>query len=239
MDLLTTETSTDAADRGATVAVLPVGSFEQHGSHLPLITDTVVACAIASAISERYDLLLLPPVTISCSQEHAAFAGTVSIRAQTLIAVVEDIAESLAHQGVRGLVLVNGHGGNYVLSNVVQQANVGDVRMALFPGKLDWQAAHDAAGIETDLTADMHGGEVETALLLHVAPELVGDGYADEDVDAGKRPHLLMLGVEGYSKSGIVGRPSMASPDEGERLLAALVNGAGSHVGLLGRSGNA
>jgi len=222
VDLLTTATSADAADRGSTVAVLPVGSFEQHGSHLPLISDTVVACAIATAISERYELLLLPPVTISCSHEHAAFAGTVSIRAQTLIQVVEDIAESLTHQGVRGLVVVNGHGGNYVLSNVVQQANVGGVRMALFPGKLDWQTAADAAGIETDRTADMHGGELETSLLLHVAPELVGDDHADEDVDAAERPHLLMLGVGGYSKTGIVGRPSLASAVKGRAVLEAL-----------------
>lgn len=234
MDLLTTATSADAADRGATVAVLPVGSFEQHGSHLPLISDTVVACAIATAISERYDLLLLPPVTISCSHEHAAFAGTVSIRAQTLIQVVEDIAESLTHQGVCGLVVVNGHGGNYVLSNVVQQANVGGVRMALFPGKLDWQTAADAAGIETDRTADMHGGELETSLLLHMAPELVGDNHAEEDVDAAKRPHLLMLGVGGYSKTGIVGLPSLASAEKGEHALVALADAAGSHVGHLG-----
>ncbi len=79
--------------------------------------------------------MLLSPLTISCSHEHAAFAGTVSIRAQTLIQVVEDVAESLAQQGVRGLVLVNGHGGNYVLSNIVQQNNVADVRMTLFPGR--------------------------------------------------------------------------------------------------------
>lgn len=75
MDLITTATSSDESERAASVAVLPVGSFEQHGAHLPLVTDTVVACAIAKAVAERYDLFLLPPVTISCSHEHAAWRG--------------------------------------------------------------------------------------------------------------------------------------------------------------------
>lgn len=233
MDLLTTATSRDEADRGASIAVLPVGSFEQHGRHLPLITDTVVASAIARAVAERYGLLLLPPVTISCSHEHSGFAGTVSIRAQTLIQVVEDIAASLAQQRVRGLAVVNGHGGNYVLSNVVQQSNADGVRMALFPSKLDWQAAADAAGIETDRTADMHGGELETSLMLHVAPELVGQGYADEDVDTADRPHLLMLGVEGYSKTGIIGKPSLATAEKGQLVLATLVGAAEGHLSNL------
>ncbi|GAB7007361.1 hypothetical protein JCM18899A_48360 [Nocardioides sp. AN3] len=119
------------SERAATVAVLPVGSFEQHGRHLPLGTDTLVACAIANAIAERYDVLPLPlplplpPITISCSNEHADFAGTVSISATTLFQVVRYVQASLEQRGVRKLVLVNGHGGNDVLSNVVQEANVG------------------------------------------------------------------------------------------------------------------
>lgn len=71
MNLWTTATATDEANRGASVAVLPIGSFEQHGSHLPLATDTIVASAISAEVASQYKLLLLPPITISCSHEHS------------------------------------------------------------------------------------------------------------------------------------------------------------------------
>jgi creatinine amidohydrolase len=109
--LITTATSQDEQDRAARVAVLPVGSFEQHGGFLPLITDTIVACLIARRLSTDYDLLLLPPVTLSCSHEHSGFAGTVSITVESLTAVVTDVADSLRRSGIERLAIVNGHGG--------------------------------------------------------------------------------------------------------------------------------
>src|SRR5918998_1170173 len=117
MSLLPTATSPDVRDGGADVAVLPVGSFEQHGSHLPLITDTAIACIIAQAASDAYGLFLLPPITISCSHEHADWPGTVSISASTLTAIIDDVRASLNTQGITKLIIVSGHGGNYVLSN--------------------------------------------------------------------------------------------------------------------------
>ena len=132
--LITTATSTDEAKRGATVAVLPVGSFEQHGDHLPLATDTIVACVIANQLAITYNLFLLPPVTMSCSHEHEGFEGTVSISSRTLIAIIDDVQSSLARSGIRYLVLVNGHGGNYVLSNIAQEANVAERSSCLISG---------------------------------------------------------------------------------------------------------
>src|SRR3712207_4387033 len=96
----------EESDRDASIAVLPVGSFEQHGDYLPLATDTLVACAIAQRVATAYDLMLLPPITIACSHERAAWRGTVSIRARTLHAVITDIAESLRASGVERLLLV-------------------------------------------------------------------------------------------------------------------------------------
>jgi creatinine amidohydrolase len=89
--LLPTGTSTDERDRAARFAVLPIGSFEQHGEFLPLVTDTLVACLIAERVATDHGLFLLPPITISCSHEHAAFTGTVSISARTVMAIVDDI----------------------------------------------------------------------------------------------------------------------------------------------------
>lgn len=231
--LLPTATTQDERERRARIAVLPVGSFEQHGDHLPLITDTVVACVIAREIAAAYDLLLLPPVTISCSHEHAAWPGTVSISARTLYAVVTDIAASAEANGADKLLIVNGHGGNYVLSNVVQEANVTDPRMALFPARDDWDAARAAAGMTTTNRDDMHGGELEVSLLLHACPELVRPAATDQDHEATSRPLLLTLGMAGYSTSGVIGRPSQATADKGKAILSALTDLAGTHLSLL------
>ena len=215
-DLLPTATSPEVRAAGATVAVLPVGSFEQHGPHLPLTTDTVIACLIAREIAVTYNLFLLPPITISCSHEHAAFAGTVSISAGTLIQVIDDIAQSLGQSGIRHLVIVNGHGGNYVLSNIVQQANESGPRMSLFPGRDDWAAARELAGIKTTVSDDMHAGELETSIILSKPADLVRPNYGESDNVANPRPDLLTLGIREYAPTGVIGRPSVATAEKGK-----------------------
>ncbi len=231
--LLPTATSADVRDRS--VAVLPVGSFEQHGAFLPLATDTVIAVTIAAEVADRHPVLLLPPVTVSCSHEHAAWPGTVSISASTLYAVVTDIAESLRRGGVRKLLIVNGHGGNYVLGNVVQEASARGERMALFPTELDWLAARAAAGVETGPDVDMHAGELETSLLLHAHPSLVPPDYATHDERADDRHHFLTFGLGAYTESRVVGMPSLATAEKGEAALASLMESAAAALAALDR----
>lgn len=231
--LLPMGTTADEQTRQADTALLPIGSFEQHGPYLPLATDTVIACAIAREIAALHPVLLLPPVTISCSHEHMAWAGTASISARTLHAVVRDVADSVQQSGVESLVLVNGHGGNYVLGNVVQESADGPPRMALFPTEPDWDSAREAAGIQTAALSDMHAGEVETSILLHAHPELVRPGYESGDWLADDRRHLLTLGMERYTKSGIIGRPSLATAQKGQDLLASLAESFGACLSVL------
>ncbi|WP_370132508.1 creatininase family protein [Streptacidiphilus sp. EB103A] len=225
-------TTAEEAARAARVAVLPIGSFEQHGPHLPLSTDSIIAGAVAQAVARTYDLLLLPPLTFGCSQEHAKWPGTVSIRASTLIALVHDIAASLEESGVRGLVVVNGHGGNYALSNVVQEANVRGPRMALFPTRSDWERARGKAGLVSSSHDDMHAGEVETSLLLHVNPDAVKPGFEGADHLA-DRPHLLTLGMDAYTTSGVIGRPSLGTADKGRAVLDSLTSDFAATLALL------
>lgn len=231
--LITTATSRDERDRGARVAVLPVGSFEQHGDFLPLITDTIVACIIARRLSADYELLLLPPVTLSCSHEHSGFAGTVSISAETLIAVVADVTDSLRRSGIDRLAIINGHGGNYVLANIVQQGNVAGPRMTLFPGRTEWETARAAAGLQASTSEDMHAGELEVSLLLHTHPELVGEDFRHADWQASPRPHLLVTGMRGYTDSGVIGRPSLATAEKGRAILDSLARSFKDHLALL------
>ena len=217
---LTTE---EARARNAAVAVLPIGSFEQHGPYLPLITDTAIACIIATEIADAYPVQYLPPVTISCSHEHKAWPGTVSISSRTLYAIVADIQQSLRQSGIGKLILVNGHGGNYVLKNIVQEATVDGPCMALFPTSADWAHARTAAGMATSDHEDMHAGELETSILLHGCPELVRDGYETADHLADERADLLTVGIEAYTTSGIIGRPSLASASKGKSAVGSLV----------------
>ncbi|MGP4112527.1 creatininase family protein [Streptomyces sp. 4N509B] len=232
-DLITHATSADERRRGPAVAVLPVGSFEQHGDRLPLITDTLIACLIARRVADDHGLFLLPPITVSCSHEHAPMAGTVSISATTLYATVNDIWRSLDRSGVPGLLIVNGHGGNYVLSNVVQELNVDGPCVALFPAPEDRHRARTDAGLVSSSAEDMHGGEFEVSLLLHGAPEVVGDGIGEEDHSAPDRPHLLTVGMAGYTTNGIVGQPSLATAAKGKAILDSLADSARAHLTLI------
>jgi creatinine amidohydrolase len=233
--LLPATTTADEKVKDAKFAVLPVGSFEQHGDYLPLITDTVIASAISRELSNAYPLLQLPPITISCSHEHSAWHGTVSISSSTLHSMVNDIYRSIENSGLTALVILNCHGGNYVLANIVQEGSEQGKRIALFPSGRDWTEARQSAMLVTSSHEDMHAGELETSILLHANPELVRDGYQTADWVADDRRHLLTTGMGEYTQSGVIGRPSLASAEKGKKLLGSLVESFASVLEVLQR----
>jgi creatinine amidohydrolase len=160
--------------------------------------------------------------------------GTVSISATTLAAVVVDISRSLRQQDVNALIVVNGHGGNYVLANVAQEVNADNaIQVGLYPSRDDWTEARHAAGITSNNHDDMHAGELETSVLLAAHPAYLRDGWQSSDHTASDRRYLTTLGVSAYTASGIIGYPSRADAEKGQMVLNHLGHAAGKLITLL------
>jgi creatinine amidohydrolase len=135
---------------------------------------------------------------------------------------------------------VNGHGGNYVLGNLVQQAAAvqGGIRIGLFPTREDWNEARAAAGMTSDSHEDMHAGELEVSILLAAFPNVVREGWDQDDHTADDRRHLALLGMSAYTKTGVIGRPSLATPEKGRAALDHLVDAAEDGLKILDESSN-
>jgi len=192
--------------------VVPLGSVEQHGHHLPLGTDTAVACAVAESATGRLEgALLAPALAYGASGEHEGFPGTISLGTEALTGLLVEYGRSACRWAGR-VLLVNGHGGN--LDSLVAAGSVlrSEGRgVAWFP-----------CGIPG---GDAHAGRTETSLMLHVEPEgVLGDRAVAGETRpiAELLPRLRLEGVRPVSPTGVLGDPSGASAEEGGELLAAL-----------------
>jgi creatinine amidohydrolase/Fe(II)-dependent formamide hydrolase-like protein len=229
---LTTE-DVRGLDKATAVAIQPIGAVEQHGSHLPLITDALAAEFLARHAVQRLgagrNMWILPTLYYGKSTEHLGRAGTIAMSTATLQSVCMDLGESLAASGVRKLVFVNGHGGQPSLLDVVARdirhrfgLEVFPVMPSRFPLPDDVKD-RDPFGI--------HGGFLETSLMMAIAPELV---HPDKAVADGLRVgefyrtqrHLTLEGpvptawlIDDVSTSGVIGDPAGASADFGKLLV--------------------
>jgi creatinine amidohydrolase len=208
-----------AAGRG--VAVLPVGALEQHGPHLPLSTDTLTAEAVAGRIAKALDGLLLPAVGYGATWNMSGYPGTVTLRPETVEALAVDIGEGVAAAGARALVIVNGDWGNRAPLARAAAALALPTLVLDHPG-LD-AAAERVRDSRPAAPGLMHAEEIETSLVLAIAPDLVQGTaeavYPDFPPEFGTVP----MRMHGFSPTGVFGDPGPATADKGRAMLDAVV----------------
>jgi creatinine amidohydrolase len=232
-----------------TVAVLPVGAVEQHGPHLPLSVDaSLVEGVVAAALPQLpadLPVLFLPPQNIGLSVEHSNYAGTLTLEPATLIALWTQLGACVARAGVRKLLLLNGHGGQVSVMDIV--ARELRIKHGLLVYSASWFGLVDDAANQQFCVHEhrfgIHGGEVETSMMLHLAPETVhmerAQNFAStSEVRAGKyhfigngRSAKLGWAIEDYNPAGAVGNSAAATAERGAKVVQSAAAGL---VALLG-----
>lgn len=233
-----------AIEAGATTVILPLGSTEQHGAHLPLGTDSFRAAALAERLAHALgDALVAPVLPIGCSDEHTGFAGLIGLDHATLANVVADAARRMAGWGVRRLVVLSAHGGN------AEALELARARLQDAPGTpqlvICCSAASLGSALEAVAAADgispaargLHAGEWETSEMLHLRPDLVHieharPGYVGRAT--GLLDELRQSGVRAIAPEGVLGDPRCACARRGARYLAAQATLWEDHVTAAG-----
>lgn len=204
--------------------ILPIGSMEQHGPHLPLGTDSYIVKRLSEALAAELKMDLFPVINYGVSFEHADFPGTISIQPETLVKTVREICENLLEYYQR-VIIINGHGGN---TTTLRSLKVGKT---IFIDLFDFLKKVLPTLRETGLGGVSHACEVETSLMLYLEPNLVrSEKITDEivkyvpqlDPQSKKQPPNGWKTIN-FSKSGVIGDPRKATPKKGEKIFQNLV----------------
>jgi creatinine amidohydrolase len=214
---------------GESLCLLPVGAIEQHGRHLPLVTDSQIATSLCSAVSARTGVPLLPSLDVTSSQAHTTrWPGTLALAPRTFIEVVVQLSTWVRAAGFRKLLIVNAHGGNRgpLLVATDEIRCQGDLQI----GAIDYfELTPEILARFTADGDDIHANAAETSLMLHLRPELVDISEVRDDPDrtAGR---VFRYTVAQSSRDGLTGSPSLASADAGAELFALLVDALSDRV---------
>lgn len=239
---LSAELSTDS------IVVLPLGAIEQHGPHLPLNTDFIIADAISKAAVEKHgaetNAWLLPTLPFTKSNEHAWASGTMWLSATTMMAVIDDIGRSIASTPARKLLFINGHGGNSALIAMMNRELRLKYALQTFLAHPHMPADQGGSSAESELGMGVHGGVDETSMMLHLRPDLVDmslavrrvpEGLAtNEQVKFGGRVAFGWLSND-FFPEGHIGDPTGASADLGARMFDASVASLGVAMNEISR----
>jgi creatinine amidohydrolase len=238
-----------SALRESSILCLPMGSMEQHGPHLPLNTDAVLADAFTGRIVERwgeqYDLWRLPPISVGLSREHVWAAGTLSLSVSGMTAILRDLCREIVRAlPARNLLIVNGHGGNRGMLEALGRELHGDFGLnlcALHLGAM-MSPVTDAA------VPEIHAGKDETSVMLALAPELVRreriPGLKAPPVGEAARATILdpatswpwSSGDQRIAAAGVIGDARAATAEHGNAIISRVVEAAGAVLKKLGEN---
>lgn len=222
------------------VIVQPIGAIEQHGLHLPLAVDSAISLGVLgqalSQLAEDIPAYALPCLYYGKSNEHIGFPGTITLSAQTLLAVITEMAISVYRAGFRKLVLMNSHGGQpQILEIAARDLHQEYPNFSVFP-LFTWRVPHLVADLLTpqEQKYGIHGGDAETSLMLSLLPQQVQMDKAVKEYPQGL-PADSLLDMEGklpfawltkeLSKSGVMGDATVATREKGDRILESLAKG--------------
>ncbi len=210
------------------VVVIPTGSLEQHGPHLPLFTDSILATAVSEAAEAQLadKVLLTPTLWLGASGHHLAFAGTLSASFDAYMGAIESVVDSLEPHGFLRFFIVNGHGGNSEPNGVVmRKLKQKYPHLVLGHSGYFSPIASEVAGIMEGPTKEIrHACEAETSLMMHVRPELV---RKDKLRDDGLQPDPPVYGMihtfDEMTEQGSLGYATLATPEKGKLIFDAAV----------------
>ena len=223
-------------DPDRTIAVLPVAAIEQHGPHLPVSTDTSIMTGmldtVIAQVPDDLDIRILPIQAVGKSNEHLHAPGTLTIPATVLIDHWVELGHSIARAGLRKIVVVNSHGGNEEVMGIITREL--RVRARMLAVKTSWMRFGLPQGLysEAETRYGIHGGDVETSLMLHFRPELVAMDKAEDFVSAVTRAEeafdlLRHTGTHAFAwiasdlhDSGTVGEAARATAEKGRATAA-------------------
>jgi len=225
----------EAIEKGYTTAVIGIGSTEQHGLHLPTKTDALIGDALAQGVAEKLgNALQAQTIRVGCSEHHLAFPGTISLRPETLKAMIYDYVSSLEKHGFKTIILLPSHGGNFsTVEEATEELKKKHTELEII-GYADLQGFIDFLfkisaefGISAE-EAGAHAGESETSLILFLEEELVKQdrftpGYLGP---LGKKEVNIVLekGMPSLSENGILGDPTKATSDKGKVYLEKIID---------------
>ncbi len=203
--------------------IIPLGSVEEHGSHLPLLTDTIHAYEIAKEVSKIIPVYIAPPIYYGICRSTRDHGGTITISGDVLRGLIKDIVQSMYRHGLHHFVLLSGHAGGTHMAAVVE---AGEWLIETIPGikvavvsALDLLSSIEANIIETK--NDSHAGEAETSIMLYLKPRLV-KGMGKEEYPNLSR-FILVKDKKRYWPGGIWGDPTKATKEKGEKLFNHMV----------------